>query len=66
MAPVVQGDPSATELVVDWASVRPSSRSGWKELPSVWRIPGPGCYAWEVISAEGSTSIPFETWADGD
>jgi hypothetical protein len=59
------GRSGGPELVIDWGAVRTSPRSGWKEVPSGWTVPQPGCFGWEVDVPEGRRSITYEVIADG-
>ena len=57
------GRADSVELVIDWSGVMVSPRSGWKEVPSAWTVPRPGCFGWVVGTPEGEQTIWYEVVA---
>lgn len=49
-------DPAAPELVLD---PREGQGSGWRDYPAHTRLQAPGCYAYQVDSAQGTSVIVF-------
>lgn len=52
--------PALDELRIDW---RGSASEDWREWASATFVTGPGCYSWQVDTADGSDVITFEVRA---
>jgi len=49
--------PFSDELRIDWRRATPED---WREWASYTWVPGPGCFSWQVDTADGSDVITFE------
>jgi hypothetical protein len=51
-------DPARPELLLNTGPYE-GRAGGWKDYPSFTRLRAPGCYAYQIDTADGSSSVVF-------